>query len=162
MEFLSNPGFWVGVSFFIFIALVVSKGGKGIIAGLDARGEAIRKTLDEAQNLREEAQKTLAEYKRKQRDALGEAEEIIEHAKQEAQRLQVEAAKNLEESLKRQEQQSLDKISQAEQAALNEVRDQAVEVAIAATRNILASSMTKAKSKALLDDSISSLGDKFD
>lgn len=161
MEFLNNPGFWVGVSFFIFVFIVVAKGGKGIVASLDARGEAIRKTLDEAQNLREEAQKTLAEYKRKQRDALSEAEEIIEHAKQEAKRLHVEAAKDLEESLKRREQQSLDKISQAETAALNEVRDQAVEVAMAATRNILTSSMTKAKSKALLEDSISSLGDKF-
>ncbi|WP_085901052.1 F0F1 ATP synthase subunit B family protein [Kiloniella majae] len=161
MELLQNPTFWVGVAFAIFVLLVVTKGGKGIVAGLDARGEAIRKTLEEAQNLREEAQKTLAEYKRKQRDALKEAEEIIEHAKQEAKRVQEEAAADLEESLKRREQQAMDKIAQAETAALNEVRDQAVDVAITATRNILAGSMTKAKAKALMDDSIGSLGEKF-
>ncbi|WP_085903970.1 F0F1 ATP synthase subunit B [Kiloniella majae] len=161
MELLQNPTFWVGVAFAIFVLLVVTKGGKGIVAGLDARGEAIRKTLEEAQNLREEAQKTLAEYKRKQRDALKEAEEIIEHAKQEAKRVQEEAAADLEESLKRREQQAMDKIAQAETAALNEVRDQAVDVAITATRNILAGSMTKAKAKALMDDSIDSLGEKF-
>ncbi|KLN62296.1 ATP synthase subunit B [Kiloniella spongiae] len=161
MELLQNPTFWVGVAFAIFILLVITKGGKGIVAGLDARGEAIRKTLEEAQNLREEAQKTLAEYKRKQRDALKEAEEIIEHAKQEAKRVQEEAAIDLEESLKRREQQAMDKITQAETAALNEVRDQAVDVAIKATRNILAGSMTKAKAKSLMDNSISSLGEKF-
>ncbi|WP_120497737.1 F0F1 ATP synthase subunit B [Kiloniella sp. EL199] len=161
MELLQNPTLWVGVAFAIFVLLVITKGGKSIVAGLDARGEAIRKTLEEAQNLREEAQKTLAEYKRKQRDALKEAEEIIEHAKQEATRLQEEAAADLEESLKRREQQAMDKIAQAETAALNEVRDQAVDVAITATRNILAGSMTKAKAKALMDDSISSLGEKF-
>ncbi len=161
MELLQNPTLWVGVAFAIFVLLVITKGGKGIVAGLDARGEAIRKTLEEAQNLREEAQKTLAEYKRKQRDALKEAEEIIEHAKQEAQRVQEEAAADLEESLKRREQQAMDKIAQAETAALNEVRDQAVDVAITATRNILAGSMTKAKAKALMDDSISALGEKF-
>ncbi|WP_417428141.1 F0F1 ATP synthase subunit B [Kiloniella sp.] len=161
MELLQNPTFWVGVAFAIFVLLVVTKGGKGIVAGLDARGEAIRKTLEEAQNLREEAQKTLAEYKRKQRDALKEAEAIIEHAKQEAKRVQEDAATDLEESLKRREQQAMDKIAQAETAALNEVRDQAVDVAITATRNILAGSMTKAKAKTLMDDSISSLGEKF-
>ncbi|WP_299377711.1 F0F1 ATP synthase subunit B [uncultured Kiloniella sp.] len=161
MELFQNPTFWVGVAFAIFVFLVVTKGGKGIVAGLDARGEAIRKTLEEAQNLREEAQKTLAEYKRKQRDALKEAEAIIEHAKQEAKRVQEDAATDLEESLKRREQQAMDKIAQAETAALNEVRDQAVDVAITATKNILAGSMTKAKAKTLMDDSISSLGEKF-
>ncbi|MCZ4281802.1 F0F1 ATP synthase subunit B [Kiloniella laminariae] len=161
MEFLHSPSFWVGVSFFIFVFLVIAKGGKGILASLDARGEAIRKTLEEAQNLREEAQKTLAEYKRKQRDALKEAEEIVEHAKAEAIRVGEESAKELEVSLKRREQQAMDKINQAEAAALNEVRNQAVDVAISATKAILSSSITKPKAKALLDDSISALDGKF-
>lgn len=156
-----NPTFWVGVAFFVFIALVVWKGGKSIVAGLDARGETIRKTLEEAQNLREEAQKTLAEYKRKQRDALKEAEEIVEHAKSESVRIREEAEADLAAALERREKQAMDKIAQAEANALQEVREQAVDVAIAATEKLLASNMTKTKAKAILDDAIGSVGDKF-
>ena len=47
---------------------------KMLFSKLDGRSEAIRSELEEAQRLREEAQHTLAEYERKQRDALKEAE----------------------------------------------------------------------------------------
>lgn len=161
MEFFSNPTTWVALSFFIFIGLVVVKGGKSIVSGLDARSENIRKTLSEAQDLREEAQKTLAEYKRKQRDALKEAEEIVEHAKTEAVRLREQALADLEVALTRREQQATDKIAQAEAAALQEVKEQAVEVAIAATESLLKSNITKTKGKALLDEAIESLPGKF-
>ncbi|WP_343560243.1 F0F1 ATP synthase subunit B family protein [Kiloniella sp. b19] len=158
---LASTTFWVGVAFFAFLALVVVKGGKSILGMLDARSDAIRKTLSEAQDLHEEAQKTLAEYKRKQRDALKEAEDIIEHAKAEAARLRKEAEAELEVTLKRREQQAADKIAQAEAAALQEVRNAAVDVAMAATRNLLETNMSKAKGKALLDEAIEELPGKF-
>src|SRR3546814_14248082 len=91
-----------------------------LLDGLDARAERIRAELDEAQRLREEAQKALAEYKRKQRDAAKEAEDLLANAKHEAELLRRQAAEDLKETLARREKAAIEKIAQAETQALQE------------------------------------------
>ncbi|MEJ2015720.1 MAG: ATP F0F1 synthase subunit B [Limibacillus sp.] len=105
----STPEFWIALSLVIFLGLAVWKGMGPALKSLDDRAAKIKQELDEARTLREEAQHMLAEYKRKQRDALGEAEQIVEHAKQEAERMQTRAHEELEEQLKRREQQAMDR-----------------------------------------------------
>ena len=109
---------------------------------LDGRAEKIRQELDETQKLREDAQAVLADYQRRQRDAIQEAEQILAHATEEAARLRTEAAANLETTLKRREEQAVEKIAAAEAQALKEVRDQAVDLAIQATGKLIADNMT--------------------
>jgi F-type H+-transporting ATPase subunit b len=157
-----DPTFWVAVAFVIFFAIIFwLKVHKALFAGLDKRIARIKNELDEAQSLREEAQKTLAEYKRKQRDALAEAEKIVEHAKEEAARLRKAAEKDLEQSLARRAQQAEEKIQQAEAAAVKEVRDRAVDLAIAATGRLLAEHVDEKRAEALIQDSISELSSKL-
>src|SRR3546814_13824331 len=78
---------------------MVWKARQPVLDGLDARAERIRAELDEAQRLREEAQKALAEYKRQQRDAAKEAEDLLANAKHEAEVLRRQAAQDLKETL---------------------------------------------------------------
>jgi F-type H+-transporting ATPase subunit b len=156
-----DPTFWVAVAFVIFVAAVGKKGVAAMNAALDARGEAIGAEIEEAEKLREEAQHLLAEYKRKQRDALSEAEEILDHAKLEAQRLTAQAEKDIEAALRRREQAALDKISQAEAKALQEVRDQSIDVAMVAAAKLLESNLDNEGLNALVDDSIGNLSQKL-
>ena len=153
--------FWVAVALVIFLALAYKMGWKSAMDGLDARGDKIRKDIEDAQTLREEAQKALAEYKRKQRDALAEADEIIKHAKTESKRLQEQAQKDLEASLARREQLAMEKIAQAEASAMAEVRDKAVDVAVAATEQLLRSNLDAAQSGAIMDRAIGELSEKL-
>ncbi len=157
----ASETFWVAVALVLFLALAYKLGWKSAMAGLDARGDKIRKDIEDAQTLREEAQKTLAEYKRKQRDALAEAEEIVKHAKEEAQRLREQAQKDLEASLARREQLAMEKIAQAEASAMAEVRDKAVDVAVAATEQLLRSNLDAAQSGAIMDKAIGELSEKL-
>lgn len=92
---LNDPTFWVAVAFVIFIGLMYWKARKPVLDGLDARADRIKSELDEAQRLREEAQKALAEYKRKQRDAAKEAEDMLANAKHEAELLRNQASEDL-------------------------------------------------------------------
>ncbi|MYH39134.1 MAG: hypothetical protein F4160_20310, partial [Rhodospirillaceae bacterium] len=62
--------FWVLIAFVIFVAFMVWKARGAVTGALDARAESIRSEIEEAQRLREEAQGLLADYQRKQRDAL--------------------------------------------------------------------------------------------
>ncbi len=84
-----TPELSVAIAFVIFVILVGWKGTSRITAAVDKRAQNIRRQLDEAQNLREEAQAALADYQRQQRDALDEAEQIISNAKQEVERLKL-------------------------------------------------------------------------
>ena len=161
-ELFADPTFAVAVAFVIFVAVALwLKLPKMVNSALDSRAARIKSELDEAQSLREEAQKTLAEYKRKQRDALNEAEKIVEHAKEEAARICSEAEKDVEQSLARRAQQAEEKIRQAEATALKEVRNTAVDVAIAATSQLLEENLDKSRADALIDKSIGELSDKL-
>lgn len=158
---LAKPEFWVALSFVAFFVVVWKPLKGAILGGLDARAERIRKELDEAQRLREEAQSMLAEFQRKQRDAVQEAEAIIARARSEAERLQREAKTRLEADLKRREEQALQRIAQAEQAAANEVRAAAVDVALAATRSLLGSKLDAAAQTRLIDEALRELPGKL-
>lgn len=158
---LHDPAFWTAVAFVIFVALVFKPAKKALLGALDNRIDQIRTEVEEAQKLREEAQALLASYQRKQREASQEAEEIVRKAREEAELHRKETEKSMEEMLKRQEALAVDKIAQAETAAVQEVRDIAVELAIAATRKILAEKVTGDLSDKLVEKAIDELPQKL-
>ncbi|MGF1593206.1 MAG: F0F1 ATP synthase subunit B [Kiloniellaceae bacterium] len=158
---LNDPTFWVAVAFFVFAGLMIWKARKPVLDGIDARAERIRAELDEAQRLREEAQKTLAEYKRKQRDAAKETEDLLANARHEADLLRRQAAEDLKATLARREKAALDKIAQAEVHALQDVRAQAVDIAIAATARLLSENVDPTRDQAMVDQAIKDLGSRL-
>jgi F-type H+-transporting ATPase subunit b len=156
-----DPTFWVAVAFVVFAVLMVWKARKPVLDGIDARAERIKAELDEAQRLREEAQKTLAEYKRKQRDAAKEAEDLLANARHEAELLRKQAEKDLAETLARREKAALDKIAQAEAHAVQDVRAQAVDIAMAATAKLLSENVDPQRDQAMVNQAIKDLGQKL-
>ena len=159
--FYQAPEFWVMVAFVILIAGVGRAVFRMATEALDKRGRTINDQIEEAVRLREEAQDLLASYERKQRDAAEEAERIVERARAEAERLSAQAAVDLEAALKRRERQAMDRIAQAEAAALDEIRALAVDVALDATAKLLADKMTASKSDAMIDNAIKDLPKKL-
>jgi F-type H+-transporting ATPase subunit b len=154
--------FWVAVSFAIFVGLVLYfRVPKRVTDLLDARADEIKRELEEAKRLREEAQALLAKYQRQQRDAEKEAQEIVELAKTDAERLAEETRTQLQQQMERRRKQAEDKIAQAEAQALKEVRDLTADVAISAARRAIAEKMDASRREALTDESIRNLGGKL-
>ena len=158
---LNDPTFWVAIALNVFLALIAKPVSRMATKGLDERAEKIKAELDEAERLRNEAQDLLAQYQRKQRDAVKETEKMVAQARAEAERMAKTGAEKLEELLKRREQLAIEKIAQAEADAIREVRAISVDVAVAATRSLIASNMDDGKSGALVDDAISDLSKKL-
>lgn len=155
------PELYVAIAFFAVVGFAAKPVFRGIVTALDMRRDKIKNRLDEAHRLREDAQEMLATYQRKQRDAMKEADEIIAHAKAEAQRMAEQAARDLEEIVKRREQQAMDRIAQAEAEALKEVRNLAVDIAMAATRQLIADNLGAKQGSALVDQAIKDLPGKL-
>jgi F-type H+-transporting ATPase subunit b len=162
MHFLSTPEFWVAVSFFLFLGLVFYFGvHKKLAAALDARAALIAKDLDEARRLRDEAEKVLADYRRKQGEAVGEAKSIIDQAAKEAGELAAETRRSVKEHFDRRMKLAEEKIARAEADAVREVRSAAVDAAVAAAQTIIKDKLTPDLAGKLVSQSIDSLGSKL-
>lgn len=159
---LSKPEFWVGVSFFGFVGLLIFYKVPAMIGKvLDDRADRIRQELDEARRLREEAQALLADYQKKREAAEEEAKAIVEQARREADALATETRKGLIESMERRSKLAEEKIARAEAQALAEVRSVAVDTAIAAAERVLSARVSAQSGGGLVDQSIRNLKGKL-
>lgn len=160
-DLFQTAEFWVAVAFVVFVLAIFKPARRILTSGLDQRIAQIRSEVEEAQKLAEEAQAALANYQRRQREALQEAEQIIAHAKEEAERAKVHAEADLEEYVRRREQQAAAKIAQAEASAVDEIRDRAIELAIAATARLLEEKMSGKAGDDAVAAAIKQLPDKL-
>ena len=158
MEFIYESEFWVAVSFFIFIGVLVYLGiHKKVASALDARALRISKELEEARRLREEAEKLLADYRRKLGDVVMEVDNITALATTEAKTLAAETRQSLKEHVDRRIKLAEEKIARAEMEAVREFRSVAVDAAIAAAQNLIAAKLTPDRAKKLVSESIKAL-----
>jgi len=159
---INSPEFWVAIAFLVFVGVLVKMGVPTLITkALDDRADAVRKELDLARRLREEAQDLLADYQRKQRAAEDEAKAIIDQARREAETMKAESAKSLKEQLERRTRLAEDKIARAEAQAVSEVRAAAVDVAMSAAERIIGDKLQGAGGADLVNRSIRDLKGKL-
>lgn len=159
---LANTDFVVSIAFLVFIGILFYFKVPGMIGGmLDKRAEGIAAELDEARKLREEAQTVLASYERKQREVQGQADQIVEHARQEASLAAEQAKQEIASSIARRLQAAEDRIASAEAGALRDVRDRATEIAIAAASSVIAGQMDGTQADKLIDDAIATVDAKL-
>jgi|SRR5690606_1213130 len=154
--------FWAFISLILFLALIAYLKVPGMVArSLDQRADRIRRELEDARALREEAQQLLAEYQRKRHEAEQEAAELVTAAKREAEGIIADAKASTEEYVTRRTKLAEQKIAQAERDAVNEVRARAVDVAVAAASKILSDKVDSPVSGTLFDESITQLKAKL-
>jgi len=156
---MSDPTFWVAVGFLLFIAGVIYLKLPAMIGkSLDERGARIKAELEQARRLREDAQALFVDYQRRQHEAQKEAEEIVAHARDEAARMLREAEADIAASIVRRRKLAETKIAQAEAAALKEVREAAVDLAIAGASAVLKSQMQGPAGQSAMDKAIGDIG----
>ena len=160
-ELLHDHHFWVLVSMVILIALVLKPASRAITSSLDERAVRIRNELDEARRLRDEAEQLLTDYRRQEREAVADAQAIVAHAREEAERIAAQAASDLEQSLTRRQRLAEERIAQAEARAAAEVRAAAVDTAIAAAREVIASELDERRGGVLIDSAIAALPERL-
>jgi len=162
MEFIFEPEFWVAVSFFLFVGGLLYLGvHKKIASALDARAATIAKELEQAKRLREEAEKVLADYRRKQGEAVKETEAIINLASKEAEILAAETRRSMKEHFERRIKLAEDKIGRAEAEALREVREAAADAAVTAAQTVIAAKLTPDAADKLVKQGIDALRGKL-
>ena len=155
---LGSPTIWVFLAVIIFLAVLVYFGIHKKIAGaLDARAAKISDELEQARNLREEAQALLASYQRKQKEAETQADDIIRQARSDAESMAVKARKDLAERLERRAAQAEAKIISAEAKAMSDVKAKAAEMALEAAEQLIRETSKPADQARFVKDGITQM-----
>ncbi len=149
--------FWVTIAVLAFVVLFGRKIALPVNNMLDARAAGVRAALDEAAQLKAEAEALLANAKRQQEQAIADAKQILASAHAEAERMSEELTKEAEATAKRRKQMAMDRIAAAEKAALHEVSNVAVDVAGAAVAQLLRKGFAVDKNEAMIDHAIAGI-----
>jgi F-type H+-transporting ATPase subunit b len=162
MDFLNNTNIVVALGFIIFIGVLLYVGVPAMLTSrLDQRAMRIKAELEEARALRDEAQTLLAGYERRQKEVKSQAEEIVTAARIEAEKAAVVAKEDIRKSVARRMQTATEQIAAAEQAAVRQIKDRAVSIAVAAAADVLRSGIKPEDANRLIDGAIEDVGAKL-
>jgi len=151
--------FFVGVAMAVFIAILLWKKVPALVTrGLDRQIAAIRTRLDEAAQLRSEAEALRDEYARKLASADNEVAGLMSQAETESQAILAKAQADAEALVSRRTRMAEDKIGAAERAALDEVRARAASAAAAAAERLIRERLDAGADRRLVDQAITGLG----
>lgn len=150
---------WVSLAMLAFLAILVVKKVPALIAaGLDGQIAAIRQRLEEAKQLRTEAEALRDEYVRKLGDIENQTAAIVAHAEDEARALVAKAGTDAADLVRRRTKMAEDKIAAAERAAIADVRATAADAATRAAGRLIAAKHGAAADQPLVDTTIAGLG----
>lgn len=159
---LHDTNTWVTVAFLIVVAIALAVGVPKILGSfLRSRADGVRNQLDEAKSIREEAQRLLADFQKRQREAEEEADGIIDQAKRDAKIMAEEARVKMDEQLTRRRKAAEDRIARAEAQAIAEIRGKTADLAVAAAREIIADRLDSKSQGQMIDRAIADVGSRL-
>ena len=138
--------FWVAVSFFIFFGgLIYLKVPQKINEILNKLILDIKNEIDESEKLRSEAKTLLDNAQRKLDTAQSVSSEILEQAKKDSDKLIIELNDKFHKSSEIKKNSAQTKILQMKDAAIKEIKNTSVKIAIDSVKKIITTSVDKSK-----------------
>ena len=138
--------FWVAVSFVLFFGgLIYLKVPQKVNELLNKLISDIKNEIDESEKLRAEAKNILDNTQTKLDGADSESDKILNQAKKDCEKLIIEMNDKFHKSAEIKKRSVETKIVQMKEAALKEIRDTSVKIAIDSVKKIISTSVDKSK-----------------
>ena len=153
--FYQSAEFWVGVAFVLVVLLLAGPIGRLVRSMLNKRIDSITKRIHDAAELRDEAQKLLADYEKKFLNADKEAQAILNKSQKEIEYFKKENLAKLEEEMKIKEKEAEDRITASKEKAAREISDLTSELTIKTVKAAIVKNLDAKTQNKLIDDSIS-------
>jgi len=138
--------FWVAISFVLFIGLLIYfKIPQKINEILNQLISNIKNEIDESEKLRNEAKTLLDSSQTKLDSANNEAGKITDQAKKNSEKLVIEINEKFHKSAEIKKKLAETKINQMKEAAIKEIKDTSIIIAIDSVKKIISTSVDKNK-----------------
>ena len=147
--------FWVAVSFIIFFGgLIYLKIPQKINEILNKLISDIKNEIDESEKLRAEAKTLLENAQNKLDTAQKVSNEILDQARKDSDHLVIEMNDKFHKSSEIKKNLAENKISQMKDAAIKEIKDVSIKIAVDSVKQIINTSVDKSKLDTLFDKNL--------
>ena len=138
--------FWVMVSFFLFIGLLIYfQIPQKIKTFLDDSISNIRGQIDEANKLKEDAKNILTEHEKKISNSKTEVKSMIAKASEEAEKNIIKTNQDFHNLIENRKKNVEERIKQLKNQALKDIKNTSVKIAIDSVEKLLKNSLDKSK-----------------
>src|SRR5919108_2389903 len=148
---------WTIVAFFI-VFFVLKRYAFGAIQKLiDERREQIRRSIDEADNARDEARKLLEEHRQLIGQARGEAEEILAEARKTRDSMEQRMREETEAERQRRLEETRKEIAAETARALERIRNEVAQLTLEAASRVVGRALDAERDSELISEAIAGL-----
>jgi F-type H+-transporting ATPase subunit b len=148
---------WTVIAFLITLFVLKRYAFGPIQQMIDERRERIRRSLDEADNAREEARSLLQEHRELIGQARGQAEQILSEARRVAEAQRQRVKEETEADRQRRLEETKRQIEAETHRALGLIRAEVAELTLVATTKVTGKVLDEADHRRLIDDAIKDL-----
>ena len=153
----SDPQFWVLIAFIIFVGAIFNPVRKIITGSLDNKISEIKDSINDAEQIKNDAQLAISEIKKRQNKVNSEIQKIKEDANKKVKIIEENFRNKLTEQIDKKEGAASLKIDQMLRDANNEIQDYITDTSVATSINILKAKLDKNEKQNLIDLSIKDL-----
>ena len=154
MNFLDNATLWVGVSFIIFIILVIKPVLKNGKTSLENNIKAIKQRLEEAQSLKYEADKVLKELKDNQKNVSLNIDAMKKKAIEDTTEIEKKLNLQLESTIAKREKMFEQRLEQINLKFKKEVSEKIIKSALSVTKKRIERDLSVKKNNSIIEKSI--------
>jgi F-type H+-transporting ATPase subunit b len=142
-----------GIAFFVLRRYAFGP----IQAMIDARREQIRRSIEEADNAREQARELLEEHKKLMHEARGQAEAIIAEARKTRESMEQRMREETETERQRRLEETRKEIAAETARALQQIRAEVAELTVEAASRVVGRALDSERDRELISEAIGSL-----
>ncbi len=147
--------FWVMISFFAFIGLLIYfKIPQKIKTVLNENIDSIKNQIDEAEKLKEEAKNILTEHEKKISNSKAEVKQLLSKANEEAEKNVIKTNRDFHNLMETRKKNAEERIKQLKYQALKDIKNTSVKIAIESVEKLIKNSLDKSKLDKIYSSSI--------
>jgi|TARA_B100001079_G_C16283817_1_gene457797 F-type H+-transporting ATPase subunit b len=150
-----NATFWVAVSFFIFLGILIYlKVPQKINNSLTDQINEMKRELNEAEKLKIEAKNLLSNYEDKIDKSKKETQKIINLAERDSEKTILEKTEKFHQTIENKKKSTEQKIVQMKENTLKDIKNISVKISIETVENLIKNSIDKDKLEKLYTKSL--------
>ena len=153
----NDPQFWVAISFLLFILVIFNPVRKILITSLDSQINDIKSKIEEAENIKNEASRTLKEIKIRENEVQSEIKKLKSESEKKITELKELSSKKLLDQIDKRKLLADIKIEQVLRDTNSSIKNYISDTAIKSSLYILNNNLSDEKKSEILNNSITEL-----
>ena len=138
--------FWVMISFFLFIGLLIYfQIPQKIQTTLEESVSNIKNQIDEAEKLKEDSKNILTEHEKRISNSKAQVKSMINKASEEAEKKMIKTNKDFHNLMENRKRNAEERIKQLKNQALKDIKNTSVKIAIESVEQLIKNSLDKSK-----------------